>query len=83
MLLVWLRGQECFEEPPAIMDLADVAELSKQHVTLVHDGDFVRSVVDLLGADGASITCVNRAGVVFNWDKLPLVIKTDQFFCNN
>jgi hypothetical protein len=75
MLLVWLRGQECFEEPPVIVDLADVAELSKQHDTLAHDGDFARSVVDLLDADGTSITCVNQAGVVFNWDKLPLVVK--------
>ena len=60
---------------PAVMDLADVAELSKQRDTLAHDGDFARSVVDLLDADGASITCVNQAGVVFNWDTLPLVVK--------
>jgi hypothetical protein len=75
VLLVWLRGQECFEEPPTIMDLADVAKLCKQRDTLAHDGDFARSIVDLLDADGASITCVDQAGVVFNWDKLPLVIK--------
>ena len=72
---MWLRGQECFEEPPGIVDLADVAKLCKQCNTLAHDGDFARSIVNLFDADGASITCVNRAGVVFNWDKLPLVIK--------
>jgi hypothetical protein len=75
VLLMQLRGQECFEEPPAIVDLVDVAKLSKQRDTLAHDGDFVQSVVDLLDADGVSITCVNQAGVVFNWDKLLLVIK--------
>jgi hypothetical protein len=75
MLLVWLRGQECFEEPPTIGNLADVAELSKQCDTLAHDGDFARSIVDLLCTDGASIICVDQAGVVFNWDKLPLVVK--------
>jgi hypothetical protein len=75
MLLMWLRGQECFEEPPAIVDLADVAKLCKQPDTLAHDGDFAQSVVDLLDSDGASITCVDQAGVVFNWDKLPLVVK--------
>ncbi len=57
------------------MDLAEVAKLSKQRDTLVHDGDFARSIVDLLDADGVSITCVDGAGVVFNWDKLPLVVK--------
>ncbi len=72
---MWLRGQECFEEPPAIVDLADVAKLCKQCNTLVHDGDFARSVVDLLYADGVSIAYVDQAGVVFNWDKLPLVVK--------
>jgi hypothetical protein len=41
----------------------------------VHDGDLVRSVVDLLNTDGASITCVDQADVVFNWDKLPLAVK--------
>ncbi len=75
MLLVWLRGQESFEEPPAIVDLADVAELCKQRNALAHDGDFVQSVVDLLDADGRSITCFDQAGVVFNWNKLPLVVK--------
>jgi hypothetical protein len=75
VLLVWLRGQESFEEPPAIVDLADVAELCKRRDTLAHNGDFLWSVVDLLDADGASITCVNQAGVVCNWDKLPLVVK--------
>ncbi len=59
VLLVWLRGQESFEEPPANVDLADVAELCKQRAALVHDGDFAQSIVDLLDADGASITCVN------------------------
>jgi hypothetical protein len=59
VLLVGLRGQECFEEPPAIVDLVDVAKLCKQHNTLAHDGGFARSVVDLLDADGASITCVD------------------------
>jgi hypothetical protein len=29
VLLVWLRSQECFEEPPAVMDLVDMAKLSK------------------------------------------------------
>jgi hypothetical protein len=72
---VWLRGQECFEEPPGIVDLADVAKLCKQCNTLAHDGDFARSIVNLFDADGASITCVNQAGAVFNWDKLPLAIK--------
>ncbi len=37
--------------------------------------DFAWCIVGLLDADGASITCVNRAGVVFNCDKLPLVVK--------
>ena len=71
------------------MDLADVAKLSKQRDTLVLDGDFVRSIVDLLDADGVSITCVDGAGVVFNWDKLPLIVKkwtstsatTDKPYC--
>jgi hypothetical protein len=75
VLLVWLRGQESFEEPPAIVDLVDVAELYKQPDALAHDGDFAQSVVDLLEADGASITYVNQADEVFNWDKLPLVVK--------
>jgi hypothetical protein len=80
VLLVWLRGQECFEEPPEVLDLADVAKHSKQHDTLTHDGDFTRSVVDLLDANQASIICVDRAGVVFNWDKWPLVIKDGPVF---
>ena len=75
MLLVWLRGQECFEEPPTVVDLEDVAKLCKQRNTLAHDGDFAWSIVNLLDADGASITCVDQAGVVFNWDKLPLAVK--------
>jgi hypothetical protein len=75
ILLVWFRGQEFFEEPPAIVDLADVAELCKQRDAVAHDGDFTRAVVDLLDADGASITCANQADAVFNWDKLPLVVK--------
>ncbi len=89
MLLVWLMGQECFEEPPTIVDLADVSKLCKQHNTLAHDGDFVWSLVNLLDADGASITCVDQAGVVFNWDNLPLIVKkwtstsatTDKPYC--
>ncbi len=52
-----------------------MAELCKQRNALAHDGDFTQSVVDLLDADGASITCVDQTGVVFIWDKLPLVIK--------
>jgi hypothetical protein len=59
MLLVWLRGQESFEEPPAIVDLAVVADLLKQCNALAHDGDFAWSIVDLLDVDGASTTCVN------------------------
>jgi hypothetical protein len=59
MLLVWLRGQESLEEPPAVVDLGNMAELCKQCDALAHDRDFARSVVDLLDADGASITCVN------------------------
>jgi hypothetical protein len=59
MLLVWLRGQESFEEPPTIVDLVVVADLLKQCNALAHDGDFAWSIVDLLDTDGASTTCVN------------------------
>jgi hypothetical protein len=75
VLLVWLRGQESFEEPPTVVDLANLAKLCKQRDTLAHDGNFAWFIVDLLDADGVSINCVDQAGVVFNWDELPLVIK--------
>jgi hypothetical protein len=59
VLMARLRGQKSLEEPPTIVDLADAAKLCKQRNALAHDGDFVRSAVDLLDADGESIACVD------------------------
>jgi hypothetical protein len=66
MLLMGLRGKECFEEPFAIMNLVNVRELCKVCHALPHDGRLSGTIVDFLYADGASRTSVNDTLVVLD-----------------
>ena len=75
MLLVWLRRQECFEEPFAIMDLPNVSNLLKRGNTLPHDGRFTWAVVDFSYGNWASGTSVDNARVVLDRDKLPFIVE--------
>ena len=76
MLLMGVGGKECFEEPFAVMNLADVSKLCKGCNSLPHDGSLLGTIVDFLDADGASRTSFNDTLVVLDRDKLALNGKT-------
>ena len=75
VFLMRFWGQECLEEPFAVVDLTDVAKLCKGRNALAHNRDLAWSVMDLLNTDGAGTTRVNDALVVLDRKKQAFVIK--------
>ncbi len=75
MLLVWLRGQQCFRHPTAAVDLADVAQLLKGRDTLSHNRDFPWTVIDILDTNRSCRTGVNVTLIVLHRYELALIVK--------
>ncbi len=66
VLLVWLWGKDCLEEPPTVMDLTDVSCLQESCDCLFHDWDFFWAVVYLLDCHGQGVAGIDDAFIVLH-----------------
>jgi hypothetical protein len=59
MLLVWLSGQEGFEEPMAVVNLNDLPNLCQRRNAFAHNWRLPSAIIDLLNGDRSGGTRVD------------------------
>ncbi len=75
MFLVRLGHEEGFEQPLAVVDLVNVAELFQRCDAFLHNWYLSRAVINRSNANGAGVTSVDGALVILHGDKLAFVVK--------
>jgi hypothetical protein len=69
VFLMQFRGQQCLEEPTAVMNLRDVPKFLQFRYLITHNWSFTRAVVDAFDGDGCGIASVDDTFVVLDGDE--------------
>jgi hypothetical protein len=75
VLLMGFGGKDSLEEPPPVMNLADVPNFLEGSNGLAHDLNFLWAILYLLDCNRGSVASVNNTFVVFDQDKYPAIVE--------
>jgi hypothetical protein len=75
VLLVGLRGKQSLEHPSATVNLTNVAQLLQRRDAFSHYRNLPRTVINILHTNRSCRTSVDGTFIVFDGDKLALIVK--------
>jgi hypothetical protein len=75
VLMMGFGCKDSLEEPPPVMNLADVTSFLKGGNGLAHDWNFFWAVLYLLNRNRGSVAGINNTFVVFDQEEYPVIVK--------